>query len=412
MPENPDDELRNLDDALNKLLSMLDLLPEPIRTQVRGEISQLLAMLQERRNPRVMMVGRRGAGKSALTNALLGAYVRKTGIVATTGQAQWEVCSVAGREIDLLDTRGVQEGSRPAEDDPAATAEESLLTAVQNKCPDIILFLVKAGEVDSAITGDLAALELVHREACRVHGTEVKVVPVLTHCDELHPGDIRFPPHDSADKEKMENVRKACRILTRHLRANTYLSANVACETVPTSALMIFDDAGNINHRRDYRWNIDTLALRMQEILPDAAQLAFVRLAQFRVVQKRAARRVVGMVAAVCGVIGIQPIPFADLPFITALQVVMIVVIAYISGNEVSLASARELLTGLGMNVGAGLAFREISRALVKLLPVAGNVVSGAVATAGTKALGEAAILYFIDKKPLSTARRRFESGD
>lgn len=118
------------------------------------------------------------------------------------------------------------------------------------------------------------------------------------------------------------------------------------------------------------------------------------------------------MVAAVCGVIGIQPIPFADLPFITALQVVMILVIAYISGNEVSLASARELLTGLGMNVGAGLAFREISRALVKLLPVAGNVVSGAVAAAGTKALGEAAILYFIDKKPLSTARRRFESGD
>ncbi|WP_176742733.1 GTPase [Streptomyces agglomeratus] len=391
---------------------MLDILPEPARIRVQEEISQLLAMLQERRNPRVMMVGRRGAGKSALTNALLGAQVRKTGVGATTGKAQWEVCSVAGREIELLDTRGVQEGSKPVEDDPAASAEESLLTAVRDKCPDIILFLVKATEVDSAITGDLAALELVHREACRVHKTEVKVVPVLTHCDELPPGDVRFPPHDSEDEEKMENVRRACMILARHLKASTYLSANVACEAVPTSALMIFDDAGNINHRRDYRWNIDTLALRMQEILPDAAQLAFVRLTQFRVVQKRAARTVVGMVAAVCGVIGIQPIPFADLPFIAALQAVMIVVIAYISGKEISLASARELLTGLGVNVGAGLAFREISRALVKLLPMAGNVVSGAVATAGTKALGEAAILYFIDKKPLSAARRRFESGD
>ncbi|MCX3286233.1 50S ribosome-binding GTPase [Streptomyces sp. NEAU-H22] len=408
---DPDDELRTVDQALSKLTSILDRLPDAVAAEVRAKISHLLTMLEDRRHPRVMMVGRRGAGKSQMTNALFSSPVRETGAYrAQTGKAEWEICEISGRQVEILDTRGVQEGSTPAEEDPEKTAEESLLAAIQIKCPDVILFLVKATEVDAAITGDLSALELVHREAMRVHETAVRIIPVLTHCDALHPADIRFSPHDSEDAEKMGNVMGASRILTRHLKSSAYLSQYVSGGVVPTSALVFFEGS-EVNPRRDYRWNIDRLALRMQEVLPDETQLSFVRLAQFRVVQKRTARSVVATTAVASGVIGLQPIPFADYPFITGLQVLMIIVIAYIAGREISLSSARQLLTGLGVNIGVGLGFREVARALVKLLPAAGNAASGAIAAAGTKAIGEAAVAYFIDKQPLSVARERFESG-
>ncbi|MEU6344084.1 DUF697 domain-containing protein [Streptomyces sp. NPDC046977] len=406
------DDPRVLDKTLTMLFDALDMLPEPVRAKAQEEIKLLLSMLQERRSPRLMLYGRRGAGKSLLTNALFGAPLRATGAVrAQTGLAHWEACQFGGREVDILDTRGVQEGSAPAEADPADTAEESLLAAVREKCPDAIAFLVKATDVDAAIAEDLAILERVHREAARIHGTGIRIIPVLTQCDQLHPSDIRFPPRDEEDPEKMGNVAEATSVLMEHLNGNAYLAEHIAGDVVPTSALLFFDAEGRVVERRDYRWNIDVLALRIQEILPDDAQVEFARLAQFRKVQKRLARRIVTAFAVICGAVGATPIPVADLPVLAAFQATMITLIAYVSGREMSLATSKELIVGLGGNVGAGLALREIARGILKVVPVAGNVASGAIASAGTKSLGEAAIFYFIDKRPLETVRKHFESS-
>ncbi|MFI6485939.1 GTPase family protein [Streptomyces sp. NPDC050564] len=392
------------------LFDALDMLPESVRAKAQEEIKLLLAMLRERRRPRLMLYGRRGAGKSLLTNAIFGAPVHKTGAVRTqTGATQWELCQVGGRELDILDTRGVQEGSAPVEDDPAETAEKSLLAAVRKKCPDAIAFLVKATDVDAAIAEDLAILERVHREAARIHQVDIKIVPVLTQCDHLHPSDIRFPPHDDENDEKKQNVEDAASLLLEHLSVNAYLSRHIACDAVPTSALLFFDSDGKVDKRRDYRWNIDVLALKIQEILPDNAQVEFARLTQFRQVQKSLARRIVAAVSVICGVVAVTPIPIADLPVLASLQAAMITMIAYISGRELSLASSKELILALGGNVGAGYALREIARAILKLIPVAGDAASGAVAAAGTKSLGEAAIFYFIDRESLDFVRRHFK---
>lgn len=126
------------------------------------------------------------------------------------------------------------------------------------------------------------------------------------------------------------------------------------------------------------------------------------------VVKLAAARQIISTTAALCATVGIEPIPLADFPIITSLQAMMVSGIIYVSGREVNAKAAGEFLTALGANVSAGLVLREGARAAAKLLPGWGNAVSGAIAGAGTYALGRAATAYFIEEMSLKDARRIF----
>jgi uncharacterized protein (DUF697 family) len=84
-------------------------------------------------------------------------------------------------------------------------------------------------------------------------------------------------------------------------------------------------------------------------------------------------------------------IPGVDLPVLTLNQARLVLRIALAHGQEIDKDRALELLAVLG--VGFGL--RTVARELLDLVPVAGWAVKGAVAYAGTKALGEAAVRYF-----------------
>jgi uncharacterized protein (DUF697 family) len=85
--------------------------------------------------------------------------------------------------------------------------------------------------------------------------------------------------------------------------------------------------------------------------------------------------------------------------------------IMYISGRERSLRAATEFVGALGVNVGAGMILREGTRALLKFFPGWGNVVCGAVAGAGTYAIGRASIVYFLEGMTLKDARRTYLSS-
>ena len=144
--------------------------------------------------------------------------------------------------------------------------------------------------------------------------------------------------------------------------------------------------------------------------LPAQAQLEFARLTNARKAQAFIASSLLKSFSAVCGVVGLQPIPLADLPILATLQSLMVGMIIHTTGQPVTLKLVGEFLSALGLSVGAGFVFREAARVAVRIFPFWGNAVSGLVAGTGTYAIGRAAIAYFVDDSPIQETRRIFLS--
>ena len=85
-------------------------------------------------------------------------------------------------------------------------------------------------------------------------------------------------------------------------------------------------------------------------------------------------------------------IPGVDMPVLTLNQARL--VLADRAGARPGAGQTRARLELLGV-VGAGFGFRAVARELLDVVPVAGWAVKGAVAYAGTRAVGEAALRYF-----------------
>ncbi len=145
--------------------------------------------------------------------------------------------------------------------------------------------------------------------------------------------------------------------------------------------------------------------------LPNEARVEMIRIARDRKAQTEIAQTLVKSASAISTAIGAQPIPLADLPILTTLQLVMVSGIMYIAGRERSLRAATEFVGALGVNVGAGMVLREGTRAVLKFFPGWGNIVCGMVAGAGTYAIGRAAIVYFLEGVSLGDARRTYLSN-
>jgi uncharacterized protein len=142
--------------------------------------------------------------------------------------------------------------------------------------------------------------------------------------------------------------------------------------------------------------------------LPNQARMEMIRISRNREAQHEVAQLLIKSTTAVCAAIGAQPIPLADLPILTSLQVMMISGIMYVSGRERSLRAATQFVGALGANVGAAMLLREGTRAVLKFFPGWGNVICGLVAGSGTYAIGRAATVFFIDGVSLKDARQTY----
>jgi len=113
--------------------------------------------------------------------------------------------------------------------------------------------------------------------------------------------------------------------------------------------------------------------------------------ARLPVLRPAVCRRLVSSFSARNGVIGAAVfIPGADLPVLTLNEVRMLLRLEQAYGLE---ADPRRRAPEVLASLAAGVGLRAAARELLDLVPFAGWAVKGAIAYAGTRALGEAAIL-------------------
>ncbi len=378
----------------------IDRIPESQGRSTKNELLILKELLMDARPPKLMILGRRGAGKSSLINAIFGEPMAAVGsVLSETGRPTWYSYSGPRGDMKILDTRGLGDRTRPE----AANFQDALddiRSGLVDEWPDAILFLCKAKDVDSHIAQDVANIEAVRAFIAEKHRYEAPVVAVVTQVDELDPKRVE-PPYENETKRR--NIETAVRAIQEALAERGIALARV----VPVSTYAEYEGARRVY---DNYWNIEELVDYLVEVLPRSAQVQMARLAQLRAVQQKLARKMTAAASAVAGGIAAAPIPLADILPITALQIGLISGIAYVSGREMSKKASWEFLVALGANVGVAFALREGARALAKVVfPGGGSAISAGVAFAGTWGLGEAAIAYFIEKRPIEEARERFK---
>ena len=80
----------NLTELLDLIIAAIDRLPDPPRRRILKEFIKIKEIIVDNRPPRIMILGRRGAGKSSLINAIFQDKVAEVGSVySQTGKAEW-----------------------------------------------------------------------------------------------------------------------------------------------------------------------------------------------------------------------------------------------------------------------------------------------------------------------------------
>jgi small GTP-binding protein len=133
---------------------------------------------------------------------------------------------------------------------------------------------------------------------------------------------------------------------------------------------------------------------------PQAALALGRALPQYR---RDAANKVVRNAALVSLVAGLEPIPLIDIPILLGNQIRLVMRVAALYNEPLGGKPTRELFA----TIATGLLFRYIAEEAAKAVPFGGDLVSGAIAAAGTWALGQVAVEYFEGGKQLNRRQIR-----
>ncbi|MBV8375462.1 MAG: DUF697 domain-containing protein [Verrucomicrobia bacterium] len=362
-----------------RLEGVISKLPGPLQNAVKGELSPIKQIFLAQRLARIVLVGKPTADASALLSGLLGSHLQ---MVEPQQMGGWVTYELRGRGgFQVLDARRLNETS---------LTWKALEAAISAESPDLFVFLVDGREqLDLGLECEQTA-RLLEMAELR-HHSQAGLIGVVDMSSTA--------PQEVAETRRLE--------LQTWLSGPGRLSAHFV-KSVAVCSFVRFRVDGSIDPERDERRNLDVLGELLARELPGESQVEMARLVGAKKVQLETAQHLVHSLSTVCGAIGVQPIPFADFPILTALQFAMVSGIMHISGRELGLRSAAEFFGALGANIGAGMIFREGARGAAKLLPGWGNAISGGVAAMGTYAVGRAAIGYFIEGISIGEARKLF----
>ena len=357
-------------------------------------LEELRRFIIEGRPPRLFFMGRAGHGKSSLINALAGKEVAATHVVRPQ-TSKSERYSVRFEERyaswDVIDSRGIFDPTPPEgaeEKDALAQLRKDLL----EYRPDLILHVISAPEV-RAMSPDLLATRTLFSGLKKDLKPFPCLAAVVSKVDTLGDPAV-WPPEDSP---KGGHILEVMEYLSDQV-----LKAEKKGALDPANHLkgyVLEDDEyrGVIPVRSLFSktWNLEALIEFCGNHLPDETQLDFAQGLGRKEQMVKLADSITWRFASIAGGIGAIPIPVADIVLLAPLQLLLIGIIGGLSCQPFSQETIQKYLSSAGLAVGGGIALRYAAQELIKVVPVAGEVVSGAIAYSGTLAIGKAASAYF-----------------
>lgn len=343
---------------------LLDKLPEALREPLRREFRPLRDLFLLERPARVCVVADDAAPlRPLLSEMLLAPMGEPFDRALRTGA--WTALGGRGRELLFL-------AARAADHKFAARAS----AALSLQPPDAILLAGCRHSNPRLIAGAAAALLPYLAEP----DAPAPVIAVWV-TEEGEPGD----PAAEATAAMADHNGLARRFAGIHpVRLTFRLRQDGLLE----------NPAGR--RRRDP--SLDLLLDTLVSECPAAARVSLARATLSCRARQRLAAILTRAASTAGGILGAQPIPIADLPLLTALQIALVAGIARVSGRDLDARLAAEFTAAAGFNIAAATAFRGLARLGLKILPGWGNAISGAIAAAGTTAVGRCASAFFIEE--------------
>lgn len=137
---------------------------------------------------------------------------------------------------------------------------------------------------------------------------------------------------------------------------------------------------------------------------PDAALVIGHELPAFR---RKAAQRIIRNATLVSLAAGLEPIPLVDIPIILGIQIRLVLRLAALYGESMNSAEATKHARELIVTTAGGAGLRYLAEQAAKAVPFGGDLIAGAIASAGTWAIGQVALEYYEGGKQVNPQRMR-----
>ncbi len=423
--------IKNFYNKLDNVLGMLpDVIPDEMIERVKkaifndADLKRIMDGIESNRPPRFMLVGRTGVGKSSLINAICGLYVAKVSDVeiGTRGIEKYSCMDGDRVLMEVLDSRGIGEPVALKKEDSESeetvleSAEEVLKEEMLNFMPDAILFVSRCKR-DGIIKEDMDYVKNLRREYWKKVGVEVPVIVVLNQADVVAP--LQKEILGEYSKQKLANIQGIAELMERAcaekkfnvsaiIPISSWIDWGCSNEEIENMTPSEFKD---MTMETDARWNIEKLLNCLEENMDIDASMGLMMAAGLNKAVERVAMKFVKVFAGIASAVAALPIPFGDIAVLTILQAVLVVIVGYLAGEDISIESAKKFLTSLfGVGLGAN-AFKLTARQLSKLIPGVGSLINAGVAYSGTYSIGKMAVQYYIYGTPMGKLQKSFKES-
>lgn len=432
--ENRLKSLKTVYDSMDTIIDELGrALPEGVTNTIKKcvlgdeELKTFMHGVENHRTPRIMLLGRTGIGKSSLINALCGGYVAEVNDYRScTSETKFYSCKDDGRVLmDIMDSRGFSENKALKD----SSAEEDLLSDVIDFAPDAILIVLSCDRRDDSISEDLDFLIKVQKEYFNQYYQQVPIIAVINRADTVPPKREQDPAlYSEKKKVGIAKVVSEYRMAFKNkkLRFNDVIAVSSLIdwklddgseEGIPLTV----EEIENLTDREkkqiaidfDGRYQIEELRDIIESSIEDyEAKMGFMMAVKLNDLVLKLAKKLTNIFSGISTTVGASPIPVSDILVLVPLQAALVIMIALLSGREIDIKTAKEFVISLGGVSATGFICRTIAqqgaKAVNLIAPTAGSALSATIAGGGTKAIGEAAIKYYLQDKEFELIKSEF----